>query len=275
MQSILNNIRQMRKNIIERVYSVGLNGAHVGPALSIVEILAVLFLKVLKFNKDNLEDPRRDRFILSKGHGALAYYCALFEAGIISKEDINKFELNGGPFPGQPSKNLKYGIEYSGGSLGIGLSYGIGLALSDEGKKHNFRIFVLMGDGELNEGTVWESAMFAGHHKLNNIIAIIDKNSMQSDGFSSEILSFDMNGMWQSCGWNIIECDGHDVESITKAFNLLAKNKPNVIIAKTIKGKGVSFMENSREWHHNLITEGQYKLAITELDQEREGHIGN
>lgn len=264
MKNLENAAHNIRCNILHRACAAGANGAHIAPALSIVEILSVLFLNVMNYDVNDPHNKKRDRFILSKGHGALACYAAMYESKIISEEAFLTYEQNGGFFPGQPSKNIDYGIEYSGGSLGLGLSYAIGLAMSDECKENKFNVYVLLGDGELNEGSVWESAMFAGHHKISNITAIVDKNSMQSDGFTRDILTFDIASMWASCGWNVIECDGHNLESLSNAFSKRIE-RPTVIIADTVKGKGVSFMENSREWHHSRLTQGQLDKALGEL----------
>lgn len=255
----------MRQNILERALSAGSNGAHIAPALSMVEIMATLYLCVIKFDASSPLAPERDRFILSKGHGALAYYAALYEAGIISEDEFLSYEKNGSLFPGQPTKNTDIGIEYSGGSLGMGLSYGIGIALSAVCNGQDFRVFVLMGDGELNEGVVWESAMFAGYRRLSSLTAIIDRNRMQSDGMSEDILSFDIDSMWHACGWEVVRCDGHNVESLLDAFALEKKGQPRVIIANTVKGKGVSFMENCKDWHHSRLTQEQYDNAMLEL----------
>lgn len=263
MSHLSKSAKNIRRNIITFVHSLGNNGAHVAPALSMVEIVAYLFLEQMKLKKEDLKIDLRDRFVLSKGHGALAYYCALYEAGLISKTELDLFEQNGGPLPGQPSKNLDFCIDYSSGSLGLGLSYAIGLALSKKCRHNN--IYVLMGDGELNEGSVWESAMFGGFHNLKNITVIVDKNGMQSDGCCKNILTFDIKGMWMACGWDVIECNGHNFEAIKNAFEA-DTSKPKVILANTIKGKGISFMENSKDWHHNRITDEQFNLAIQEIE---------
>jgi transketolase len=233
-----------------------------------VEIMSTLYLGVMKYEADNPSCQNRDRFILSKGHGALAYYAALYEAGIISEDAFFSYEKNGGFFPGHPTKNNSIGIDYSGGSLGLGLSYGIGLALSADCKQQNFKVYVLMGDGELNEGTVWESAMFAGYHHLSCLTAIVDRNGMQSDGRTEDIIEFDIDSMWHSCGWEVINCNGHSVESLLHAFMAKNKEQPLVVIANTVKGKGVSFMENSKDWHHNRLSQEQYDSAILELRQK-------
>ena len=257
-----NTPNYIRRLILERALATKNNGAHIAPSLSIVEIMYVLFNLIMKNSHDN----RRDRVILSKGHGALGMYAAMYAAGLINQSDFESFEVNGGAFPGQPSKNLAKGIEYSGGSLGLGLSYAIGLNLSKEGKQLGFRTYTILGDGELNEGSVWEAAMFAGYQKLNNVAAIVDYNRMQSDGFTDDILNFDIAGMWKACGWEVVVCDGHDTEALKKAL-LTQTNKPLAVIAQTVKGKGVSFMENNREWHHGRLSEKQFALATAELGE--------
>jgi transketolase len=259
--------RDMRFNILERAYEAGSNGAHIAPALSMVEIMATLYLGVMKYNVGDPLNQERDRFILSKGHGALAYYAALYEAGMISESEFLSYEQNGGLFPGQPNKNHDIGIEYSSGSLGMGLSYGIGLALSADCKRRDFQVYVLLGDGELNEGAVWESAMFAGFHHLSRVTAIIDRNQMQSDGRTEDIMELDIEPMWHACGWEVINADGHSIESLLDAFNTERTDKPRAIIAHTVKGKGVSFMENSKDWHHNILSQEQYDNAVLELRQ--------
>jgi len=257
----------MRNNILHLAYQAGSNGSHVGPALSIVEIMAVLYLQIMNIKPSDPTWELRDRFILSKGHGALGYYVAMYEAGVISKEDLYTYESDGGFFPGHPSKKLSLGIEYSGGSLGLGLSYGTGMALAAKRKNENFRIFVLMGDGEINEGSVWESVMFAKHNKLSNMTVIIDRNNMQSDGSSEDIINVDMEAIWRGFGWEVIISDGHNVKQLMKAFQQNNTYYPKVIICNTIKGKGISFMENSKDWHHNRLTDDLYQKALGELEE--------
>lgn len=264
----------MRKNIIHLAHQAGNNGSHIGPSLSIVDIMAVLYLHVLNLKpEDNLWDER-DRFILSKGHGALGCYVAMREAGVISKDDLFSFEVNGSKFPGQPSKCLIKGIEYSGGSLGMGLSYGAGIALAAKRANNKFRTYVLMGDGELNEGSVWESVMFSRHHELSNLTVIVDRNSMQSDGACGEIMSYDIDAIWKGFGWDVKNCDGHNVTELTKVFENPSTEAPTVVIANTVKGKGISFMEHSRDWHHNRLTDELFTKAFTELTSLEAHHHG-
>lgn len=265
----------MRKNILHLAHQAGSNGAHLGPALSIVEIMAVLYLQIMNIKPSDPTWPLRDRFILSKGHGALGYYVALFESGLISKEALYTYEINGGSFSGQPSKDLSLGIEYSSGSLGLGLSYGAGIALAAKRKKESFQTYVLMGDGEVNEGSVWETVMFAKHNDLSNLTAIIDRNSMQSDGSCEDIIRIDMEAAWRGFGWNVITCDGHSVSELLQTFPIDRTNGPRVIIANTVKGKGISFMENSKDWHHNRLTDDLYQKALCELDEGGGRSVGN
>ena len=255
----------MRRNIIRLALNGGANGVHVGPALSLVEILACLYIEVLR-REPGVPPKIRDKFVLSKGHGALGYYVALFEAGVISIETLNTYEKNGGDYPGQPVKNAAAGIEFSSGTLGLGLAFGAGLALGARMTDHDTRVYVVLGDGEMNEGSVWESVMFAAHAKLTNLVAIVDRNGMQSDGCTSDVLAIDLVAMWRGFGWDVAVCDGHDVEQLLEALQTEPNGKPRVVIANTVKGKGVSFMEGNNEWHHNRLTMEQHNRAVAELD---------
>jgi transketolase len=197
----------MRLDMLRLAHAAGRKGAHIAPSLSMTEIMAVLFTEVM--------DHKKDIFILSKGHGGLCYYCAMYQARLITLEQLNTFEDNGGIFPGQPSRCKENGIAFSSGSLGLGLSYSAGLALNKERT-----IYTLIGDGELNEGTNWEAAMFASHQNLTNLIAIIDRNEMQSDGFSKDILKIAPDKLFDAVGWNVVACDGHNIGSLLKAFQV-------------------------------------------------------
>jgi len=273
MDDTIQNIKamaiRMRKHALSMAFSAGVNGAHLGGGLSMIEIMATLYGGVLHFDPHHPEWEDRDRFILSKGHGVLAYYSALAEAGFFSVDDLKKFEVNGEFLPGHPVMNIKKGIECSGGSLGMGLSFGVGVALTGKMREKLYRTYVLLGDGECNEGTVWEAAMSASHFHLSHLIAIIDWNSLQYDGYCSDIMNpGDIRAKWESFGWNVIEPDGHNVISLYQAFSDSMQesvNKPTVIIAHTVKGKGVSFMENHKEWHHSRLSKEQYELACAEI----------
>ena len=242
-------------------------GAHYGPALSMVEIVATV-LDVASLSSPG--DPKfsdRDRVILSKGHGSLALYSGLHEFGFISDEIMSTCEQDGSLIPGQPKRNHQLGIEFSSGSLGMGLGFGVGLALSAKMDRSNRKVFVLMGDGETNEGSVWESAMSAAQYELNNLIAIIDANDLQSDGPTGEIMRVNHEATWKAFGWNVTQVDGH---SITELHNAVCapSDKPQVIIASTIKGKGISFMEKSLDWHHGVLTNAQFELALHDVERD-------
>ncbi|TAJ43698.1 transketolase [Methanofollis fontis] len=260
--------KRMRLNIIKLAYQVGNNGAHIAPALSCNEIIAVLYGDVMNLNPKNPVSQERDRFLIGKGHGALALYAALCDTGFFSEELLFTYQKNGGDLPGQPSMNLSLGIEVSSGSLGNALSVGEGIALSAKKNGDKYKTYVLLGDGECNEGTIWETAMSASHFRLDNLIAIVDLNGMQSDGQSAKILNMgNFREKWSSFGWNVIEADGHDIESLYNAFHAIKQErKPTVILAHTIKGHGVSFMENNNSWHHNHLSSEQYELALSELE---------
>jgi transketolase len=256
---------RMRRTALDLAYSAGHNGAHLGSGLSIIEIMAVLYGGILNIDPHNPRWEERDRFILSKGHGTLGYYTALAEAGLISREELMTFETNGGFLPGQPVMNMDKGIEFSSGSLGQGLSLGVGVALAGKMAGKKYGTYVLLGDGECNEGSVWEAAIAAKHYKLSNLVAIIDANDMQSDGSRCDIMSADYHAIWKGFGWDITRVAGHDIPALYDAFcQRHSTDTPRVIIAKTIKGKGVSFMENRNEWHHNRLTKAQYDQAIAE-----------
>jgi transketolase len=258
--------KRMRARALAMALQAGPNGAHLGSALSIMEITATL----MKIDPKNPRWEDRDRFILSKGHGALSLYTAMAEAGLIGSEDLDTFEINGGDFPGQPAMNMDKGIEFSSGSLGHGLSLGVGVALAGKRRGKDFRTFVLMGDGECNEGTVWEAAMAASHFALGQLVAIVDSNKLQSDGPNSAILDMkDLVSKWRSFGWDAVEVDGHDPTRLYDVFmaQRVAADMPFVVIANTVKGKGVSFMENNNEWHHNRLSKEQHDVAVAELEK--------
>ncbi|MGI2296577.1 transketolase [Paenibacillus sp. GXUN7292] len=260
---------KMRKQALEMALYAGAKGAHLGGGLSIIEILATLYGGIMQFDSSNPYWEMRDRFILSKGHGVLAYYTALAESGIIPHELLKTFEDNESPLGGHPVRNKSLGMEFSSGSLGLGLSFGIGIALTAKQSNRNFNVYVLLGDGECNEGSIWEAVMSAAHYKLGNLIAIIDRNNLQYDGPNSTVMDMsNLIEMWKSFGWEAIEIDGHHIPDIYDALSNSDRNpeKPYVIIANTIKGKGVSFMENEREWHHNRLSQSQYEQAINELE---------
>lgn len=261
---------RMRKRILEM--SLRCEGpTHLGGGLSIVEIMATLYGGHMNFDASNPRWEGRDRFILSKGHGVLGLYTALVEARIISEEVFDQFKKDDSPLIAHPVMNLDLGIESSNGSLGQGLSLAVGMAIAARKKQATHRMYVLMGDGECNEGSVWEAAMSAAQYKLGNIVAFVDNNGFQSDGSTEDIISSaSLAAKWRSFGWNVHEIDGHDVKAIAEILqNQLVEDQPNCLVAKTIKGKGIEFMENNNEWHHNRLTQGMFDKAMAELIGEK------
>lgn len=258
--------KRMRLLSLEMAHNAGKNGAHLGGGLSAIEIFAVLYGEILQVDSDNPNWSERDIVLLGKGHGVLAYYTALYEKGFLSREDIESFENNGTKFIGHPVKNVAKGIEYSSGSLGMALSVGAGMALSAKRRGSRKKIYVILGDGECQEGSIWEAMFFAHKYKLNNLIVVIDNNQIQSDGFTVEVGGYDnLESKMQSFGADVLSVDGHDIERLIQAFRYECDSKPKVIIANTVKGRGVSFMENDYKWHHAVLNEEQYKFAVEEV----------
>lgn len=260
--------KRMRKTALDVALGAGGKSAHIGGALSIVDITATLFGAVMRLDPKNPEWPDRDRFILSKGHGVLGYYTALAEAGFIPLDELMKFEETGSYLLGHPVMNRPKGIEFSNGSLGMGLSLGIGVSISARRRNQDFRVFVVMGDGECNEGSVWEAAMAAAHFKLKNLVAIIDRNNLQQTGTNADIMSIgDVAAKFTGFGWRVIELDGHDAGALYDALNPRnTADQPLAIVAHTVKGKGFSFTENNNDWHHAVLTRSQYDTAMQELN---------
>lgn len=265
-----NAATRMRKNVLKMALLSGSKGAHLGGCLSIIEIMATLYCGLLNIKPGNPKWKGRDRFILSKGHGSLTHYAALEASKIISEEELLTFGQNGGLLPCASSLNPDMGIEFSNGTLGFGLSYAVGLALSSKKAGNTFHVYVLLGDGECNEGSVWEAAMSAPHFNLSNLTAIVDLNSMQSDGKTCDVLDVQLENMWRGFGWEVITVeDGHNIASLINAFTQpRSEVKPRVFIVHTIKGKGVSFMENNNEWHHKYLSKELFELAMTELSEK-------
>ena len=260
--------KRMRKKVLDMALAAGASSSHFGGGLSIVDITATLYGAIMKLDPKNPKWENRDRFILSKGHGVLGYYTALSEIGYISEKDLKTFEKDGTYLFGHPVMNRSKGIEFSNGSLGMGLSLGIGVALAGKRKNIDYKVYVLMGDGECNEGSVWEAAMAGPHYKLDNLVAILDKNNLQQTGTNSEIMSVgDLVSKWKSFGWQVFEIDGHNVSEIYETFfSVKNQNGPVAIVANTVKGKGFSFAENNNAWHHAPLSSSQYEAALEELN---------
>ena len=257
----------IRKNILEMALAAGASSSHFGGALSITEIVSVLFADQMKIKKDNPKHESRDRFILSKGHACLAYYAALSEVGYISKEELKTFEKDDSNLLGHPVINRDIGIDFSNGSLGMGLALGIGVALALKKRKKDINVYVVLGDGECNEGSVWEAAMAAPNFKLNNLYAIVDKNNFQQTGSNKDIMDNpNLKEKWSSFGWNTKEVDGHNINELLSFFEEgRTIDKPKALIANTIKGKGFSFSENNNDWHHSVLTKSLYEKGLQEL----------
>ena len=257
------NIRNDALSMIHKA-----NTSHIGSILSVTDLIAVLYSDIMNYDPKNPDWDERDRFILSKGHGGAALYSALSQCGFYSRDELKSYCKNGSKFSGHVSSFGVNGVEVSTGSLGHGLSIGAGMALAGKLDNKKFNVFVILGDGECNEGSIWESVMFSNQQKLDNLICIVDFNKLQ--GLGRDVLSIDpLHTKWESFGWNVKVIDGHNHDEIRESVNYFINNKnskPSVIIANTIKGKGVSFMEDKLEWHYHSVTDSQYKTAINELN---------
>ncbi len=257
---------EMRKDILRMGLGAKSLGGHFGGSLSAVEILAAFYGGVMTFDPENPTDEKRDRLIFSKGHGVMAQYAALKQIGLLTEEQLLTYKKTDSVISAHPSMNPALGIEFSSGSLGQGLSQGIGVALALRRKKNkSSRVFVILGDGECDEGSIWEAAMAAANYKLGNLVAVVDKNGLQYDGDTERVLALDdLAAKWRAFGWETVSVDGHDVSALAAAFGTKS-DKPLVVIANTVKGKGVSFMENAAQWHHSILTQKLYDQAMEEL----------
>ena len=257
---------QFRNELVDILHSV--QTGHPGGSLSCMEIVTTLYFEKMKVDPKNPKMEGRDRFVLSKGHAAPALYLVLAELGFFPKEELKTLRQINSNLQGHPCTHKTKGVELSTGPLGLGLSAGIGMALADKLKGNDAYTYVVLGDGEIQEGVIWEGALSAAKFKVNNLIAILDNNGVQLDGTLEEIMPMgDLKAKWASFGWNVITCDGHDVESISDAVDEAKKStdKPSIIIAKTVKGKGVSFMEGKNIWHGKPINDEDYRNAKAEL----------
>lgn len=254
------NAQKIRLNILEMANRS--KSPHVGSCLSCVDILSVLYFDVLKLEQWNF----RDIFILSKGHAAMALYSTLFIKGILNQADIDGYYQNGGTLPAHLDRCPEKGIEVSAGSLGHGFNMGLGLAFGFKKQGNSRKVYAIIGDGESQEGSIWEGALFAPALGLNNFTAIIDYNNLQGYGRPTEICAYEpIKAKWEAFGWHAIEVDGHDHSALKAAFAEDSLGKPKILIAKTTKGKGVSFMEDQLIWHYFIVNDEHKKQALEEL----------
>ena len=266
VEGLANIANDIRIEIIEQVYNA--NSGHPGGSLSCADILAVLYFNQMNIDSENPNAKGRDRFVLSKGHCAPALYATLARKGYFDKELLKGFRKVESNLQGHPDMKKVPGVDMSTGSLGQGLSAAVGMAIGSKMEHEGYRVYCLLGDGELEEGQVWEAAMSANKNKLDNLCAIVDYNTLQIDGNIEEVAGLiDIKEKFESFGFNVIEVNGHDIEALIHAFNSAKhqKDMPSVIIARTIKGKGVSFMEGKAEWHGKAPNQEQYEEAINEL----------
>ena len=268
LQRLANNIRL---GIIEGVYNAGCG--HPGGSLSIADIITYLYFEELRIDPKNPKDPKRDRFVLSKGHTAPALYAVLAERGYLPTEDIKTLRKTTSYLQGHPDMKGTPGVDMTTGSLGLGFSAACGMALSGKISNEDYRVYTILGDGETEEGQVWEAAMFAGHYKLDNLVAIVDWNGLQIDGPIAEVMNpTPHDEKFKAFGWHVISIDAHNFDEIEAAL-AEAKNikgKPTVIVAKSIKGKGVSYMENKCEWHGAAPKQDLYEVAVADLNKIEE-----
>lgn len=258
---------KIRRIILEQAKRA--NVGHIGSALSIADIITALYGNVLSI--PDPDDPDRDRFILSKGHAAMAVYAALFLKGWLTEDDLNTFCTDGTLLGVHPEHMLR-GVDFSTGSLGHGLSIGTGAALAARLQRSSRRVFVLVSDAECNEGSLWEAVMFAGHHRLSNLIAIIDLNGQQAFGYTEQVIDLSpMAEHWRVFGWDVHEVDGHNVEEMNNVIAGLdtLSGPPHVVVAHTIFGKGVSYMEKEIKWHYSPMSDAEYQQALNEIEAAR------
>jgi len=258
--------KEIRRSIVEMVY--GADSGHVGGSLGAADLVVALYYEIMRHDPKNPSWPDRDRFILSKGHCTPVIYAVLADCGYFPKEDLVQFRRPGSHLQGHPYEPKTSGIEASTGTLGLGLSTALGMALAARLNKKSHYYYVLCGDGEIQEGQVWEAAMFANKYQLDNVIAFVDRNYLQTDGYSEDVMPLDpLAPKWQAFGWNTLEIDGHDFQQITDAVKEAksVRGCPSMIIARTTKGKGVSFMENVGKWHGTPPNREEFERAMKEL----------
>ncbi|MFC1690554.1 transketolase [Nanoarchaeota archaeon] len=266
IQALENKAKELRKDILRMLEKAG--SGHPGGSLSAIDMMTALYFYKLNIKPEKPDWPDRDRFVLSKGHAAPALYACLAEKGFFPKKELDCLRKINCMLQGHPSKKLIPGVEASTGSLGQGLSMAVGMAIAGKLDKKAYGVYVVVGDGEMQEGQIWEAAMAAAHYKLDNITVFIDNNNLQIDGNVDEVMSvYPIKEKWQAFGWKVIEIDGHDIKQIIDALDVPhEKGKPKAILANTTKGKGVSFMENKAEWHGVAPKKEELDNALGELE---------
>lgn len=263
LKRISNNVR---KSIVEEVYSA--QSGHPGGALSCADILTVLYFNQMNIDPEKKDDLNRDRLVLSKGHASAALYAVLAERGYFSKDEMKGFRKLGSMLQGHPDMKHIPGVDMTAGSLGQGLSVANGMAISSKLDERGFRVYCIVGDGEIEEGQIWEAAMASAHYKLDNLCLVVDNNNLQIDGKVSDVMSvYPLKEKFEAFGFEVLEVDGNDIDELITVFDKAktVKGKPTAIIAKTIKGKGVSFMEDKADWHGKAPNDEEYKTAIEDL----------
>ena len=265
----------LRKDVVDMIMSG--KGGHIGGDMSMMDVLVTLYFKVMNVSPENQNDPNRDRFILSKGHSVETLYAVLAKRGFFPIEEvIETFSKFGSPYIGHPNNKLP-GIEMNSGSLGHGLPVAVGMALAGKMDKRDYRVYTVMGDGELAEGSVWEGAMSASHYKLDNLCAVVDRNRLQISGNTEDVMAHDdLHDRWSAFGWNVIDvADGNDIGQLKAAFDAAkeVKGKPTVLIANTVKGKGSSVMENKANWHHKVPNAEELAQIRKDLAERKEAAL--
>ena len=268
---LMKTANEIRKGIVTSVHSA--KAGHPGGSLSAAEIFTYLYFEELNVDPEDPKKPDRDRFVLSKGHTAPGLYAALAERGFFPKEDLVTLRHTGSYLQGHPDMKCRPGVDMSSGSLGQGISAAVGMAIAAKLSGDDYRVYTLLGDGEIQEGQVWEAAMLAAHRKLDNLVVIVDNNNLQIDGRIDEVNSpYPIDKKFEAFNFHVINIDGNDFEQIEAAFKeaRTVKGRPTAIIAKTVKGKGVSFMENEASWHGKAPNDEQFKVAMEDLEKEGE-----
>jgi len=262
--------KEIRGLVLTTVHGAG--AGHTGGSLSIADILSVLYFHAMDVDPNRPDWPERDRFVLSKGHASVALYAALCLKGYFGHEWLCEFDRADGRLQGHPDMLKTPGVDMSTGSLGQGLSVGIGMALGRDRRGMDFHVYVLLGDGEIQEGQIWEAAMYAGSHKVKKLVAIVDYNQLQLTGWTKDTLDLEpLEDKWRAFGWNVFSCDGHDISCLTRSMDEARKFEggPSVVIARTLKGHGVSFMAGNVSWHAKAPTDDELRQALEELECER------